>query len=173
MLGVGQLQLSSPFGYSDEFAKDFASSTARCGKTEYPWATPTQYSLNASTTSPAPTATATRDCSTTYVIQEGDDCHSISLAHNVSTISLLVLNDLDAWCANFPTPGSSLCIPYPCDIHTVREYDNCWSILKNHAPDITMTQLRAWNYNINNKCSNIKQMVGDQLCIRSVLCLRL
>lgn len=168
MLGLSQLELSSPFGYSDEFAENFTSSTSSCGKSGYSFTTPTQYYLNASTTSAAPTATPTVDCSSTYVIQEGDDCHSISIAHTVSTVSLLMLNDLDAWCANFPTAGSSLCIPYSCDIYTVQENDTCWSIVNDHAPDITMTQLRSWNYNINNKCGNLGQMVGDQICIRLV-----
>ncbi|KAL1640089.1 hypothetical protein SLS58_007356, partial [Diplodia intermedia] len=165
MLGLSQFELSSPFSYNDEFAENFTSSTSSCGKSGYSFATPTQYYLNASTTSAAPTATTTVDCSSTYVVQEGDDCHSISTAHTVSTVSLLMLNDLDAWCANFPTAGASLCIPYPCDIYTVQENDTCWSIVNDHAPDITMAQLRSWNYNINNKCGNLGQLVGDQICI--------
>ncbi|KAG6092066.1 hypothetical protein E4U14_000884, partial [Claviceps sp. LM454 group G7] len=46
-LGVQQLQLASPFGFSDTLAQAFANTTQSCSAADYKFATPTSYALNA------------------------------------------------------------------------------------------------------------------------------
>lgn len=88
---------------------------------------------------PTPTPTC---AGTTYTIQPGDNCHSISLSQGIGTEWLILENDLAAFCHDFPTEGE-LCLVNTCTVHTVLESDTCKSIAK--ANDITEAQLRAWN----------------------------
>lgn len=167
MLAVGQIELSSPFGYSEEFASNFSSTTSSCGKTGYTFTTPTSYALNATTPTPTPTGVPTSpSCPDSYTVQAGDTCNSISLAHNVSTFAMLYWNGLNANCVDFPSAGSSICLPSQCAIYTIRENDTCVEIVKNNAPDISIRQLQSWNMNLNTLCTNLDTMLGDQICIR-------
>ncbi|KAF2460035.1 hypothetical protein BDY21DRAFT_419731 [Lineolata rhizophorae] len=165
MLGVSQIQLGSPFGYSEEYAQNFSSTTESCGKTGYSYSTTSTYGLN-NTATPTPTGSPTSpDCPDTYTIAGGDSCTSISLSHNVSTFSLLYWNGLTSGCRDFPSEGTTICLPSPCDIYTVEENNTCFGIIANYAPDYSIRQLQSWNMNINALCTNLDQMVGTQICI--------
>ena len=63
-------------------------------------------------------ATATR-CTDTYTILAGDSCNPIAKAENVPTFSPMYTNNLEAYCADFPAVGLSVCLPGQCDDHTV------------------------------------------------------
>lgn len=128
---------------------------------------PTPVALNDTvnaTQSSAPVSTTSASCSDTYRIQAGDDCHKISLAHNVSTYFLTHYNELQAYCEDFPTSGE-ICLPEPCEIYTVKKNDTCYSIAKSQPSFVTITQLLSWNPNINKLCRNLDQFVGDQICV--------
>ncbi|KAK3390168.1 hypothetical protein B0H63DRAFT_519403 [Podospora didyma] len=99
---------------------------------------------------------------TTYTIQTGDTCHSVSLSQGIGTAWLLMDNRLPAWCDKFPTTGT-LCLENKCNVVTVQTNGTCHGIAK--AAGITEAQLKAWNVVINAGCYNIEKMVGYQLCI--------
>ncbi|RDW84131.1 uncharacterized protein DSM5745_04457 [Aspergillus mulundensis] len=166
-----QTHLNSAFGYDEDTENEFVSLTESCGETNYPFTSPPAYTVDIPTsgtaTSSAAMATPTVDCVDEYVIQQGDTCTSISVAKNVSTHELLYVNNLPAYCINFPTAGDSLCIPKSCEIYTVQEDDNCYSIVEAHEYAFTVTQLISWNANINRGCSNLNQLVSSQICISS------
>jgi hypothetical protein len=103
-----------------------------------------------------------------YTIKDGDDCSSISLSQNVSTFALLHLNELQAYCKNFPEPGTSLCLPKQCQTYTLNDDDTCEGIVASQPGDISVTQLRSWNPNINKGCGNLFQWTGFQICVRFV-----
>ncbi|KAF7904096.1 hypothetical protein EAF00_001430 [Botryotinia globosa] len=158
-----QLELGSPYGYHSGAALEFASTTSSCGKTGYPYTSPTPIALNSSSISSA-TATGT-PCATPYTVKAGETRNSIARAQNVSTFSLLYENNLQAYCANFPAPGKSICLPKQCDVYTVRKGDSCRSIISAVPGDITLTQLSSWNPNINIACGNLDQLYGTELCV--------
>lgn len=162
-----QVQLSNYNSYSDDLAEEFASLKSSCSATGYSYVSPTPVALNDTvnaTQSSAPVSTTSASCSDTYRIQAGDDCHKISLAHNVSTYFLTHYNELQAYCEDFPTSGE-ICLPEPCEIYTVKKNDTCYSIAKSQPSFVTITQLLSWNPNINKLCRNLDQFVGDQICV--------
>ena len=168
-LGTLQTELNSFFGYDAELADEFSSLTQSCGASGYPTTSPAPYLLparttNATTTSDSQT-TATASCNDQYTVRDGDDCHSISIAHNVSTSALLVRNQLPAHCVAFAPPGTRLCLPPPCAIYTVAENDTCYGIVDAHSHAFTVTQLVAWNPNINRACTNMDQLASEQICV--------
>jgi hypothetical protein len=58
-----------------------------------------------------------------------------------------------------------MCLPSPCPIYKVQEDNTCLNIIAQHASDYSSRQLRSWNLNINNMCSNLGGMAGDEICI--------
>ncbi|KAG6092105.1 hypothetical protein E4U14_000865, partial [Claviceps sp. LM454 group G7] len=67
-LGVQQLQLASPFGFSDTLAQAFANTTQSCSAADYKFATPTSYALNATQFPSQPPACT----GTAYTITQDD-----------------------------------------------------------------------------------------------------
>lgn len=118
VLGTYQRQLSNPLGYTDDLAASFSSLTSSCHATNYPVTSPppgtVSYAPTSTATTTSPSVTPSKGCSSTYTVQEGDDCHSISVAQQVLTNDLLYLNNLEAGCTDFPGPGTQLCMPHPC-----------------------------------------------------------
>lgn len=114
------------------------------------------------TTSTPPASTPS--CAATVTVGPGDTCYSISIAHNVSTFELLYNNGLEAYCSNFPTAGTKLCLPPQCSVYTVRANDSCWGIAAANHNAFTISQLISWNGNMNRGCSNLDQLVGSQIC---------
>lgn len=168
MLGIRAIQLSSPITYNDGLAEVFENTTASCSTSGYSFASPTAYALNLSVTSVTALATSTSTntaCKSPYVVQAGDTCDSISLAQNVSTFSLLYHNNLNIYGTNFPGAGSTICLPPSCDLYTVQPQDSCNGVARARG-DISATQLRAWNPNINALCGNLGRLSGTQICVR-------
>lgn len=164
-----------PLKSDPDLAKTFTSLTKQCSKTGYAVTTPasTQWILWGSTTG-SPTATPTSSSvtvpkptgcqGTTYTVKSGDTCQSVALANNLSTADLLMGNNLQAFCAKFPTSGN-LCIPKSakCKVYTVKKGDTCASI--GTANKLTWTQVVTWNPIFGDSCNAINQYVGWTACI--------
>jgi hypothetical protein len=102
----------------------------------------------------------------TYTIRADDTCNGICKAENVSTYSLISYNRLNAYCRDFPSSGTKLCMPPSCDIYTIQGNDTCHSIAVAQPGYVTVTQIQAWNPNLNALCTNMKQQEGMQICVR-------
>ncbi|EUC49055.1 carbohydrate-binding module family 50 protein [Bipolaris oryzae ATCC 44560] len=160
-LGVQKLQLGSPFGYDDDGAATFASLTSSCNAGGYAYATPAPYAINATAPPPPPA----RNCSGTYIIQEGDTCMSISVKANVSTYGLISANGFDISCNLLPPVGSTICLPKKCNTYQLSFYDRCGDITSGY--NITRQQLLSWNPMINDFCNNLASWYGWNLCTSS------
>lgn len=164
-LGTQKIQLESPFGYHSGEAADFASTTSSCSADGYIYATPTSYALNSTVRVDPPMPT----CATsTYVVQEGDNCRSISLALNVSTFALIQENALIEDCHDLRV-GRSLCLPNHCETYMIGMYGNCDTIANEFS--ITRAQLQAWNPMINPSCTNLRDYVTWSICVRLTILL--
>ncbi|KAI9370920.1 hypothetical protein BJX61DRAFT_548661 [Aspergillus egyptiacus] len=155
-----------PYGSGPEvYSSAYPSFTSSCGFTGYPMTTtpppvPSPTSIPSSSADPTPTGVS---CSgTKYTIQEGDTCNSVSKSQSVATFQLLLDNNLQAYCANFPTEGE-LCIKNTCTVYTVQAGDTCNSVAKAH--DISAVQLRSYNPWIDGGCYNFNRTIGTQICL--------
>lgn len=111
------------------------------------------------------TATATTDsCSkgSRYTIKAGDTCNSIASTQGTATWWLLLDNQLQSHCANFPQNGS-VCMEHPCKTQEVKPGDSCRSVAA--ANNITVTQLQTWNPWINSGCYNFNNTIGTHICV--------
>lgn len=162
MLGAVQIQLSSPFGFHEDFAQEFDSTTSSCGATNYAYTSPAPYALEASTTEPArPPSTAS--CSNPYVVQSGDTCDSIATAQKVPTNAVISAGGLGEGCKGLIT-GSSICLPRTCSLYRVQFDDTCDTIIKAND-GLSAVDLLAWNPNINVLCRNIDGLAETLICV--------
>ncbi|GFP55620.1 LysM domain-containing protein ARB_00327 [Trichoderma asperellum] len=161
-LGVLQIQLASPFGFSDTLAEAFADTTKSCSAANYAFATPTSYALNA-TTFPNPSACT----GSAYTIKQDDSCVTISAANGMSTYQLITKNNLNLGCDNLPAVGQSLCLPTgsTCRTYQLDLYDTCKTLMMSW--NATLAQVLAWNPMINSACSNLASWRGWYLCSSS------
>ncbi|UKZ93577.1 uncharacterized protein TrAFT101_008487 [Trichoderma asperellum] len=161
-LGVQQIQLASPFGFSDTLAEAFADITKSCSAANYGFATPTSYALNA-TTFPSPPACT----GSSYTIKQDDSCVTISAANGMSTYQLITKNNLNLGCDNLPAVGQSLCLPTgsTCRTYQLGLYDTCETLMMSW--NATLAQVLAWNPMINSACSNLASWRGWYLCSSS------
>ncbi|KAG8164807.1 hypothetical protein KVR01_005082 [Diaporthe batatas] len=174
VLGTFQIQLSNTLGWDDELAANFSSLTQSCQATGYAVTSPPPNYINATQTATATATTssptAARSCAATYVVQAGDDCHSISTSQRVSTSEMLYNNNLEAGCTHFPAAGAQLCMPPSCDVYTVQANDTCWSIVDSYTTpeagkQFTISQLISWNVDISPGCDNLPLLEGSQICV--------
>lgn len=117
---------------------------------------------------PSVTTTSTSaTCSgTIYTIKPSDTCQSISIAEGISTTDLLVANNLQGYCYEFPTSGS-LCIPSAkvCTPYTVKAGDTCGTIAGNLTAATSPIQIISWNPALGSSCSNLANLVGYVICV--------
>ncbi|KZF20788.1 carbohydrate-binding module family 50 protein [Xylona heveae TC161] len=144
-------------GQDEDLASSFGSLTSQCSSTKFPTTSPTPIGSSISAAVPKPTCTGF-----IYQLQPSDTMYSVSEAQRVSTDTLLNRNALANDESSFPTEGS-LCIEDQCDVHVVRVGETCRSI--THNAGISRAQLLSWNANIHPKCTNIKMLVNQTLCI--------
>ncbi|KAG6005151.1 hypothetical protein E4U21_000405 [Claviceps maximensis] len=163
-LAIQQMQLSSPFGYSDTLAKAFADTTNSCGAANYQFATPTSYALNATVFPSLPAACTGAD---SYTIQQDDSCVTISRAKGVPTYQLITQNKLNLGCDNLPAVGQPLCLPAgsTCRTYQLGLYETCETLMASW--NATLAQVLAWNPMINSACSNMASWTGWYLCASS------
>ncbi|KAH7304438.1 hypothetical protein B0I35DRAFT_484484 [Stachybotrys elegans] len=158
-------QLQLPIGNAQtELKSQYASLTSSCkitGKTITPLATTTNWVEIIATA--APTCTGT-----TYTIKSGDNCRSIAVSQGISTTNLLLGNQLQGYCINFPKSGS-LCIPaaMKCKPYqlNVDLSDDCQTIAK--ANGATWAQIVSWNPELGQYCDNINRLAqdGQVICV--------
>ncbi|KAG6168259.1 hypothetical protein E4U51_002407 [Claviceps purpurea] len=162
-LGIQQLQLASPFGFSDTLAQAFANTTQSCSAADYKFATPTSYALNATQFPSQPPACT----GTAYTITQDDSCVTISGAKGISTHQLITMNNLNLGCDNLPAAGQSLCLPAgtTCQTYQLELYDTCETLMSSW--NATLAQVLAWNPMINPSCSNLASWRGWYLCASS------
>jgi len=105
---------------------------------------------------PKPTPTCD---GTTYDISTGETCEGVSMSAGISTLRLLLANNLGAFCSNFSTSGT-LCIPRDatCTPYTIQRGDTCSSIAKYHEK--TWIQIASWNPELGKDCQRIKRYIG-------------
>lgn len=166
LLATLKLGQSSEYSYSGEFAAEFSSLTSSCGSTGFQPATPVPSALNTSSTASSKATPTAPSCAPTYTIQPDDTCNGICKAQNVSTDALVSNNRLGAYCQDLPAAGTELCMPQQCDIYTMKKNDTCQSIAASQPGYVTVTQLQAWNPNLNALCTNMAQQEDMQICVR-------
>ncbi|KAF0328369.1 hypothetical protein K4K61_007357 [Colletotrichum sp. SAR11_59] len=136
----------------------YASMTASCGIVDHPVVTTT---IDYFTASPVPTAKVCEG--STYTVQDSDDCYTVSKSQGVGTDWLLADNDLAAFCADFPSAGTGLCIANHCTTVTVPTNTTCEAMAA--AANITEAQFKSWNPSISYGCANLPRMNGSEVCI--------
>lgn len=147
----------------------------RCQDISHPITSPSAYALGSTTVSitrPAPTGSRPVPsvlCQSTYEIQENDTCQSISYNMRVSTFLLVYANKLPSHCTDFPSTGTSLCIPQSCDVYKVSGNERCATVAL--IAGVNTSQLVEWNRNINDECTNLPSLKGLYICIRCVTAL--
>ncbi|KAG5951736.1 hypothetical protein E4U53_002385 [Claviceps sorghi] len=163
-LGIQQMQLASPFGFSDTLAQTFADTTKSCSAADYKFATPTSYALNATA---FPSLPAACTGAAVYTVQQDDSCVTISGAKGVSTYQLIKENKLNLGCDNLPAVGQSVCLPQgsTCRTHQLGLYETCETLMASW--NATLAQVLAWNPMINSACSNMASWRGWYLCSSS------
>lgn len=166
---IGQLQirLGSPFGYDKDLAAGFSKLTSSCGAEGYTFATPTTYAMNGTATMSLDNITAPSNtlaaCFGNYTRLANDTCESIAGASNVSSFALRYINGIDAACSNLPAIGAALCLPQTCRLHEWRSQEDCRAVAVLN--NITVSQLRAWNGNINSLCNNLNALTDTYVCV--------
>lgn len=165
ILGTQEILLNSPFGYNDQAASQFASATSSCGASGYAYTSPAAYAL--ATASVPDLSNDTTACSSTYTIQAGDSCSSVSQSKKVSTEELRRANNLTPPCNGWPDVGQLLCIPATCNSYVIQSGDSCADIATKAG--ISAVQFLTWNPHVNAMCGNLYMMVGESLCLRCVI----
>jgi len=56
-------------------------------------------------------------------------------------------------------------LPETCEVYAVKQNDTCHNVAAKQRPYITITQLQAWNPNLNGLCTNTGQQVDMQICV--------
>ncbi|KAF4812172.1 LysM domain-containing protein [Colletotrichum siamense] len=157
------LRIQQPLASDELIASKFSSLTSSCGSTTIAITTPaeTMWAIP-----PTSEPTSTPECvGTTYTIQSGDTCLSISKSRGVSTSQLLTANHLPAFCSNFPSSGT-ICIPdsISCKTYEMVKGDKCRDVASKN--DISWTQVVTWNPELGQACEYIDNFAsrGYILC---------
>ncbi|KAH8682066.1 hypothetical protein BX600DRAFT_544497 [Xylariales sp. PMI_506] len=164
-LSLMSTRLEQPLASNDGLSYMYSSITSSCNITSMaitPIPTTTTWSITPTTSS-----TTSPTCSgTEYHVQPSDTCYSVSMSQGISTIDLLTANDLQAYCANFPTSGT-LCIPSSsvCTPYTVQAGDTCVSIAQSLAILTSFAQIVSWNPEVGGSCDNIVNMMESVICV--------
>ncbi|KAF7535385.1 hypothetical protein G7054_g5456 [Neopestalotiopsis clavispora] len=101
---------------------------------------------------------------TTYAIQAGDTCESVSTKNHINSAALLQANGLPAYCAGFPTSGS-LCIPsaMQCTPYAPGLGETCDTIASRLG--LTKPQLVSWNPEVGPLCGNIGKLASKNMVL--------
>ncbi|THG96439.1 hypothetical protein EW026_g5394 [Hermanssonia centrifuga] len=174
-LALLRVQMTSSFGYDASFESEWIQIQGICGvnytvptpdalTTTLPTATPQSgtWALPAPTRSLSP-ANSSICVFGDYTVASGDTCDSIASAQSVAYTQLISVNGLQYQCNNLPPAGTKICLPGKCTLHVVTSGDTCMSISGDSG--ITWTQFISWNPQVNSRCSNLNQYVGEGICI--------
>lgn len=162
MLSIGRLiQSTSYSNYDDSIAGQWASIQTRCG-VNYPTERQQAETSGNGGWGYAENYTVATSCWSghTYSVVGGDDCGSIAISQDVSTGTLITLNNILPDCTNLQI-GQLLCLPEQCATYSVQAGDTCFGVAA--AKGITFTQLLSWNPALNPTCTNL--ITGSNICI--------
>jgi LysM repeat protein len=134
-----KFQAESPFYGDSLLSSIYTSKTSSCKVTGMPLTISTLPVTTTTPSSPTPKPTC---AGKTYAIQSGDTCYSVSKSQQIGTGWLITDNNLNAYCADFPSSGI-LCLVNTCKTVTVQENETCEAIAQRNS--ITVPQLKAWN----------------------------
>jgi LysM repeat protein len=134
-----KFQAESPFYDGSLLSSIYTSKTSSCKVTGMPLTTSTLADTTTTPSSPTPQPTC---AGKSYTIQSGDTCYSVSKSQQIGTGWLITDNNLNAYCADFPSSGT-LCLINTCKTVTVQENETCEAIAQNN--EVTVPQLKAWN----------------------------
>ncbi|CAK1367002.1 hypothetical protein CB0940_10343 [Cercospora beticola] len=159
-LAAMEIDLKAPFHYYDEEdATSYEQRKAACSITQPPILPPPPYRMGQiAFVDHSKPIVQSKECDAAYTVLPGETCNSIALGTNTSTLALIRLNGLDAFCSSL-MPDMKLCIPGQCKTHVILRNDTCATIAKSRADEgvkLSYTELRLWNPNINFPCSNLR-----------------
>ncbi|KAM7209978.1 hypothetical protein V8F06_014640, partial [Rhypophila decipiens] len=150
-LSILSTQLQMPLGNTmAELKTQYSSLTSSC-------------KVSSMTITPLATTTAW------YTVKTGDNCRSVSLAQGISTNDLLVTNELQSFCANFPAPGAKVCIPTAkkCKPYQLKAdlSDECRTIADKEG--IRWVQFVSWNPELGEYCEYLHRLAkeGHVVCV--------
>ncbi|KAI8946668.1 hypothetical protein F4801DRAFT_52314 [Xylaria longipes] len=124
------------------------------------------------------------NCTATYTVQSGDTCNVIR-DHFKDVYSLADFYswnpEVDSFCSNL-FPGEVVCVaagnstgvpsvcPVPVKPGLISNCDNCYKVISGDSCsaifskyDISLTELLAWNPDLNSGCSNLE--IGYYYCV--------
>ncbi|KAL2822658.1 hypothetical protein BJX63DRAFT_417678 [Aspergillus granulosus] len=142
-----QFVAGSPLYTGYKLRSSYTALTQQCSKTDLSLPPTSSTSIPKSTNNNY-TSNYNWLYSTTYTIQEGDTCQSISKSQT--------------YCSNFPTEGNP-CIQNTCTTNIVGPDDSCAALARVHL--LTEVQLTTWNPNLGPDCRHIKHSVGNSICL--------
>lgn len=140
-----------------------------CGATGYS----VTYTAPATSTSASASSTATAsvqrcdvndNSTTTYTVENGDTCNSISVEKNVSTSALINTNGLGSGCAYLVT-GQRICLPDSCKVARVGSNDTTSSMVSRMSRKVTTKQFLSWNPSLSTVNSNLSYAAGTYVCV--------
>ncbi|KAF2134778.1 carbohydrate-binding module family 50 protein [Dothidotthia symphoricarpi CBS 119687] len=163
MIGLFRQLQSTPYSnYGDGLAKTWADVQKKCA-ISYPTAVPTlQTNVTNRFGFANPGSGYNYGCLTgkTYNVKAGENCEIIAERNNVSTGTLISINQLLPDCSDLQG-GQILCLPSTCQSYVVQSGDTCISIAEKR--NLQLHQIIAWNPSLNNYCTNL--LSGRNLCI--------
>ncbi|KAM5435812.1 hypothetical protein MferCBS31731_006069 [Microsporum ferrugineum] len=151
----------------------------------------TSMGMTTTTTAGPPSPTLpnlAKDCDNFHLVASGDSCYTVQTKYGISADQLMMWNpSLNTECSNLwlgyyacvHVPGATTSVPTPtptpkgpqpqmpgivdnCEkFYLIKDGDSCYTI--NQATSTTLEQLRSWNKNINEDCSNI--WLGYYVCV--------
>lgn len=158
-----QMQLAHNNLVTSSVFKSFTSSCRISNMSPTPPATSTTFVSVPTTSGGTPTPTCSGKV---HAISSGENCRSISLKESISTNELLLANELEAWCNNFPTSGT-VCIPEKkkCQPHQLNYNgsDSCASLASQY--NVTWAQIVSWNIEVGTYCDKIRRLAANGFVI--------
>ncbi|KAK1445515.1 LysM domain-containing protein [Colletotrichum cuscutae] len=175
VLGPMEIEVNSPIGHTESRAVEFQSVISSCGATGYTYTSPLPYAISSTVAPPDLSASPTigaqswsaqrmsADCATTYHVQDGDTCDSISIAQSVSSRDLVEANEhLDNWCGGLGA-GQEMCLPAQCKLHLLTTEDSCESLLRQYG--VSPKDLSEWNPKLYIQCDGFSQINTGYICV--------
>ncbi|KAF2730321.1 hypothetical protein EJ04DRAFT_473926 [Polyplosphaeria fusca] len=157
-----QIQSTPYSNYDDDMAQTWSNVQSQCG-ISYPTTVPAlQTNVTDRFGFADPGSGYSYGCLTgkTYNVQSGDNCETIAEKNNVSTGTLITVNQLLPDCTDLQA-DQALCLPPTCSSYIVQSGDTCLSIA--NTTGIDFYQILAWNPTINNYCTNL--LSGRNICV--------
>jgi hypothetical protein len=78
------------------------------------------------------------------------------------------LNNIDMQCSNMQA-GATLCLDKPCVLYEVQPLDTWNTILNQLNNSVTISQLVAWNPNLNYLGGNLQNIPFQLICVGFVV----